>query len=279
MSTEQFGKGAVADKYDIRDYHFAPGGGVNWNYEYDIEKTIGFPLVTKNQNGSFSCGGQAWAYYGEVLEYLATSSYEPRSARYIYSNTFVPMGGSAGRDNSDFVVKNGFAQEAFATSYENGAPPSETFMRWKPTLNADQLDEAKTSKALSYLQVAGDIDHIAEAISRNNGCIILVHGEDNGTWHSLFPKAPTGTGTWNHWLYAGRYKVINGKKHIGVKNSWGDAVGENGWQWLSEDYFDAGGVQYGWTLAWDYRPAKIKVLLAQVAVLLKALISMLQNKK
>ena len=34
-------------------------------------------------------------------------------------------------------------------------------------------------------------------------------------------------------------KMRNGKKAIGVKNSWGPNTGQNGWQWLNEDWFQA----------------------------------------
>lgn len=36
--------------------------------------------------------------------------------------------------------------------------------------------------------------------------------------------------------------MIDGKKYIGFLNSWGDTVGEKGWQFIGEDYFNS---QYG----------------------------------
>ena len=109
MSNHEFGTGAIESKYDIRDYHYDPAdrGGFDWKKGFDIEKVIGTPLVVKNQNGSGSCGGQAFSYYGEVLEAVATKNYEPRSAKWIYSNTRVPSGGSSGRTNCGFIIKSG----------------------------------------------------------------------------------------------------------------------------------------------------------------------------
>lgn len=72
MITEFFGKGAVRDTYDVRDYHYAPKGAYDWETGFDIEEKLGCKLITKDQNGSYSCGGQAWSYYGEVLEALST---------------------------------------------------------------------------------------------------------------------------------------------------------------------------------------------------------------
>jgi hypothetical protein len=65
--------------------------------------------------------------------------------------------------------------------------------------------------------------------------IITVGGQDNGTWRTEFPNPPVEE-IWAHFLYVGKVKLINGKKFIGVHNSWGDACGNHGWQWLGENY-------------------------------------------
>lgn len=262
--------GVVDSSYDLRDYWYEPAdrGVISW--DFDIENVVG-KIPVKDQNGSSSCGGQAWAYYGEVLERIATGTYETRSARWIYSHTAVPGGGSRGKDNSDFVVKNGWVQEVHAPSYENGEPPSEKFMLKVPKLSLKALEDLEISKALSYLKVAPDMNTIASAILENHGCIISVGGEDNGTWHSAYPKPPK-TREWGHWLYACKLKMKDGKKYVGVINSWGN-VGEHGVQWLGEDYFASGFIREGWTLAWDYRPAKIKTLMIETVRLLKRLVN------
>ena len=134
---KKYGKGAIKDKYDIRDYRFAGAGLFDWETGFDIEEKIKTKLVTKDQNGSYSCGGQAWSYYGEVLETLADGDYEPRSARWIYAWTNAPGGGSAGRDNCKRVIESGWALESDVTSYENGKAPSEKFMITKPEVTSD----------------------------------------------------------------------------------------------------------------------------------------------
>lgn len=280
MSNPSSEVGAVRDKYDPRTYQFAPRGAFDWAIRYDVEEEIGHTLVVKDQNGSGSCGGQAWSYYGEVLEALATGTYEPRSARWPYANVRAPGGGSMGKELSAFVVKEGFALEKDAPSYDNGKPPSELFMSRVPVLSDTQLDTALTSKALSYVQVAANFETIANAIKDNHGCCIAVYGQDNGTWRTNFPKPPSSKqGNWAHWLYAGKVKSLNGKKYIGVCNSWGASTGHNGWQWLGEEYFQNGNVWYGWTLAWDYKPALHKTLLIKTVALLQQLLAVLKTKK
>jgi len=263
--------GAVRDKYDVRNYQYAPKGA-GATFDFDIEKVIGSKLVPKDQNGSGSCGGQAFAYYGEVLETIATKSYEPRSARWPYSHVFAPGGGSMGKPLADFLIKNGWALEADATSYENGKPPSEKFMQTKPVLSKEAIANAEVTKAASYLQVKADIDIIAKAIEDNNGCCVALYGEDNGTWRSSYPKPPTKQ-TWAHWLYFGKTKMINGKKYIGCINSWGN-VGKDGWQWISEDYFVNGNVWYGFTLAWDYKAPLHKQAMIQTVKLLQQVVTL-----
>jgi len=273
--------GAIADGYDIRQFHFDPtiagAAPFDWNVGFDIEKKIGTKLVVKDQNGSSSCGGQAWAYLGEVLEAIATGSYEPRSARWIYSHTAAPGGGSNGRTNCAFVINNGWLQEKYATSYENGKPPSETFMLVQPV---NVPEDTEITKGASYLQVAADIDVVAEAIAQNNGCILFVYGQDNGTWRSAFPKPPTKPKSqcWAHWLYAGKIKMVDGKKYIGVCNSWGNATGQDGWQWFGEDYFTSGKIAYGFTVAFDYKAPAHKILLIKTIALLKQMVAVLTKK-
>lgn len=278
-NTIDFGKGALLSPYDIRDYKYnAPRGAFDWKEGYDITKVIGRDLVTKDQNGSGSCGGQAWSYYGEVLEAIATGTYEPRSARWIYAHTRVPSGGSWGRDNCDFVIKNGFAEEADAPSYDDGVPPTESFMAKVPTLSKTGIERAEISRALSYLRVTPDIDIVAQAIADNHGCVLTVEGEDNGTWRSNYPKPPK-VKAWAHYVYAGKVKMIREKKYIGIKNSWGLLVGDRGWQWIGEDYFTTGNVREAWTLAWDYKPALHKELLIKLYDALTELVGLLTKQK
>lgn len=247
------GTGAIIDKKDKRDYQFkdiAMGlSPFDWTLGYDIEQVIKKLLNSKDQNGSGSCGGQAWGYYGEVLD----PENEEKSAKFIYSNTFVLPAGSAGRTNCDFVIKKGWGDERITPSYDNGLPPSEAFMQRHEDISNEAWNHALLDKGLSYANVASNIDDIALAIRENKGCILGVHGTNNGTWLSKFPTPPITINNqcWAHWLYAGKAVMINEKKYIGVKNSWGDEVGEHGWQYLGEEYFKKA-IWSVWTMVYDF---------------------------
>ena len=251
MNPDSFGKGALPSKKDKRDFSYSQIAGAvqpfDWNTGYDVEKNLGIKLVIKDQGQSGSCGGQAWSYYGAILTYVYDKKFVDRSARFIYSQTFYPNGGSTGRDNSDLVVKQGWGRESLVTSYDNGKPPTEAFMRLKTGItDAVQLDAA-LDKALSYASVNSSIDEIACSIRDNNGCVLGVVGQNNGTWLSKFPSPPT-KGEWRHWMYAVAALVIDGKKYIKVVNSWGVDTGEAGYQYLPEEYFTGGWIFEAWTI-------------------------------
>lgn len=237
--------GAVRDRFDSRDFQFIAGAApFDWQKGFNIEEKIGV-MPVKNQGQSYSCGGQAWAYYGQAIEAIATGSFEERSAKFIYAQTFVPGGGSAGRENCNIAIKQGWARESVLPSYENGGVPSEAFITRSQDITAEVRKDANKAAALSYANVPANIDTFAQAIQQNNGIILGIEGSNNGTWLSEFPKP--GDREWAHWLYAGKAKLIDGKKYIGVLNSWGEACGNKGWQWIGEDYFN-GRVWYAWTL-------------------------------
>lgn len=280
MNTQEYGKGALESGYDLRDFWYEPAdkGGFDWEKGYDIEKVLGRKIVTKDQGSSGSCGGQAWGYLGEVLEMIVSGSYEPRSARWIYAHTHVPTGGSNGRVNCGFVRKNGWVKEEHATSYnKKGRPLSEDEYRVIPTLSQEAKEDAEVSKPLPYMGVRANIEIMAQAIADNHGIVIVVNGQDNGTWRTEFPKPPKEK-EWGHFLYAGKAKMIDGKKYIGVKNSWGDKTGKQGWQWIGEDYFASGHVREGWAMSWDYKPALHKKLLIQTVKALQELVALLSKK-
>ncbi len=239
----------------------------DWAKGYDIEEEISkitggavVRICSKDQNGSGSCGGQAISYYGASLEALMTKTYEERSAKFIYSQCFVSGGGSRGYDLCSIAQSKGFARELLCPSYDNGKAPSEEFMERKSDISEEAYMDGLSTVALKVSNVNPDIDLIAQAIRDNGGVLIGLVGQNGRGWTTKFPLPPDHNkrldSDWGHWLYAGKAKLINGKKYIGVKNSWGDSVGELGWQYIGEDYFsckmtggDSGyAVWKGWTL-------------------------------
>ena len=254
-----FGTGAVKDKKDKRDYKYSDAVlamGVEpfkWDEGYDVEVDINKTLDVKDQNGSSSCGGQAWSYYGQVLD----PEHIQKSAKFIYAHTHVGTGGSGGRENSILVKSKGWGDEILTPSYMGellNVPPTESFMIRKEDITLLAYSNALSDTALSYATVNIDIDFIAQAIKENKGCILGLTGKNNGTWQTKFPTKPNKVDNtcWNHWLYAGKAKIINGKKMIGFINSWGSDCGDKGWQWIDEEYLITPYIWSAWTLVYNF---------------------------
>lgn len=272
MDESHFGKGAVPDfifPWDVKweDVAVARGSApFDWVLGVDIEQQLAFllnnpifKLPVKDQDGSGSCGGQAWSQYSGVLEAFFDKTFEERSAKYIYSQTFVPPGGgSTGRDNTNICVNQGVARETLTPSYDNGQPPGEAFMTRPQDITPEAKTDAATARELTGGFVnANEIDSVAQAIRDNHGCVLGVRGSNNGTWLSQFPKPPSADDTslhWGHWIYAGKAKMIDGKKFIGIINSWGLAAGDKGWQWLGEEYFTGDNLFNVWTMIFGQKP-------------------------
>jgi hypothetical protein len=242
--------GALLDRLDTRDYKWNEVASIlppfDWAKGYsvldDIRNAIGNPLFTlktKDQGGSYSCGGQSWAYYGAVLESIFSKSYEERSAKFIYAQTYVPGGGSNGRDNCAIVAKHGWGLESLTPSYQNTQPPGEYFMEQGQDITDTARSYASLSRAVSYAGVDLDIDHLAQSCKNNHGTIIGISGSNNGTWFSNKPKPPQdGEQFWYHWLYVGGAGMFEGEKALHVLNSWGNIAGTFGWQWITESYLN-----------------------------------------
>lgn len=244
-----FYNGAVEDKKDSRDYIFESGLGAGqvmtdqeWEEGYDIEKVLGYKIKPKNQYSSYSCVGQANAQYKAILDALETGVYTEQSAKAIYSQISIGFNqGAYLRDGAKLLVDWGSLFESRVKSYKENGTTDESWMISKDWLTNDLTKEAKELKGSDYKLITGlGIDYFARAIKDGHGCVIGVTGTNNGTWSSTYPKPPLEdtpqNKTWGHAIYAGKFKIVNGKKYIGVLNSWGN-VGEEGWQWLGEEWF------------------------------------------
>ncbi len=284
------GTGGVKSPLDLRDhkYHKTPIGmssiPFDWKLGYNVEQDLAtylnrpnFKLPVKNQNGSGSCGGQAFATYESVQDAFEKGTFTEKSAKDIYSQVYVQGGGSTGRDLCRLLVNQGACKESLIVSYSQGQPPSESFMELREQ-TTQSISNALTAKGQRYATVLKDIDLLAQTVRDNKGLILGVDGANNGTWLSPFPAPPQQV-EWRHWLYCGGAQTINGVKYLKVLNSWGSTVGTAGWQWLGESYlphfFEA------WTL-YDGLPQtnpQVINLLQQLLALYQQLVLKLKGRE
>jgi len=257
LAEQQFGTGLIYKKPQSTDRVFMAGNSepVDWQKGYDVEdelrKKLGssFKLPINNQYQTQSCVGQAWAKYAGVKKVMGdlNPNWVEFSPRDIYSHIFLPNGGSYIIQGGLFC-RNGVLPNEQLPPYWSGKPntaTTEEIMRDRGLEggkeSGDNADPhiydgmRQLVKGGSVEYVNEDMESVAKAIRDNHGCIIGVYGENNGTWTSKFPK--TGIISWGHALYAKGYQYINGKKYIKVINSWGN-IGENGCQWLGEEWFN-----------------------------------------
>lgn len=250
MNINNIKSGAVRDKYDKRDYVYEKTLGAgevmtrkDWEDGYNIEDILGIKLPPSNQFSSSSCVGQAYSKYAAVLNFIETGKWDEQSAKAVYSQ--ITLGYNKGaflRDGASHIVDWGSVFETIVKSYKKDGTTDEEFMIDKSWITPEIIKIAKVLQAKRYYSIKGvGIDIFAKAIKDGNGIVAGVEGTNNGTWNSIFPTPPTlktpQKDLWGHAIYFGKFRIKDGKKQVGFLNSWGN-IGENGWQWLGEEWFD-----------------------------------------
>lgn len=277
----KIGKGCVKDKFDPRDHRAEIAmRAIPLPEEYDLSDRI---KKIEHQGSSSSCVAQAFAYYAEVLDSFETNKGTQLSARDIYSLIHLPEGGAYIREGAKKVVETGVVLEIDATSYLEGKPPTEAFMRSRSDINEEEVQRGYTYLAKSYARVNNkSFDGVKQAIYQNKGCVIGFTG-DNAGWKSTAIVKPPKSDDWAHAVYACGFKKINGTEYIKFVNSWGEGWGEKGYGYVGRDYFESGKVLNPWTLidqSNEYYHVLLKQrnLLVKVVELLKLLIQLSKEK-
>jgi hypothetical protein len=265
--------GALPRRPDVRDYPFSPleiaeaTAPFNWQTGYDVEADLVAKLTVKDQGQSGSCGGQAFAAYGQALRIAYAKDAAERSAKFLYSQVYVPVpgGGSSDRELARIAQGQGFGLEKDVSSYMGGNPPvtpTEAFMeRAQDITGLARIDAAKDKISFAYAFPTINLDSVAQACAASKGIVLGLRGSNNGTWLDVSPKppsyAPAGltNSPWSHYVYGGKPKIYNGKKGIWILNSWGVDVGIGGWQFLDEDYFASGAVWGAIVLIYNPSPS------------------------
>jgi hypothetical protein len=169
---------------------------------FDNEVKYG-KLKREHQGSSLSCVSQAWSKYAEMLNLIETHDKIDLSARFIYSQIFLPGGAAYIRDGAKIVVNQGVGLEKDVPSYMvNGAYPTEEFMERKDGVE-EAREKAKTYQAKKFVWL--DADRVNEDMRQ----IIWQHGG--------FPS-----GYRSHCMYCSAYGMKNGKKFIKFINSYGE---------------------------------------------------------
>jgi hypothetical protein len=256
--------GAHPRRLDPRDYPYTPlevaeaAAPFEWQVGTGPDPALVQLLTIKNQGQSGSCGGQAFSYYGQRLRAVYAGDMRSRSAKYLYSQVYVPGGGSSDRDLANLAIKQGFGLESDTPSMQGSFPPSESFMERPQDITAlARIGAAKDQASFAYAFPTIDLESVAQAASACFGVVLGIHGTNNGTWLSAEPKPPkTSEDVWSHYMYAAQPQIYNGKKGLWCAQSWGTGAGLNGWQFIDEGYFASGAIWGAIVLI--YNPAPIQ---------------------
>jgi hypothetical protein len=219
------------------------GFGVDWSVEYDSRTA---PIGIKNQGINYSCGGESASYLIEIHRKSQGIMEGAISAKSIYAPIAYPGGGTTVSALVTQICFHGANLEATVPSYDaNGQPLSEAMMIEKSWQTDATRADALTRAGYTEYDVGTDIDDVASAIQAYGPVIIEIEGQNGHIpgWLSATPQPPSKTNpnpTFNHFLCGFGFKTINGVRYISVLESMGEAVGENGVQYISEDYFRSG---------------------------------------
>jgi hypothetical protein len=226
-----------------QDFIIATSGEpFDWEKGYDIN----FPLRATNQFNSYACGGFMCAYGMQVKE-----GKDPQSQKFIYAPTHAIGGGTAYEALGNWLVNKGSASESLCPSFLPDGTTNEAFITRKSDITQEAYDDAKTNKIERYAKTPDmSIDEVAKALRDNRGLFLGIYGQDNGTWRTENPLPPKKK-VWAHWVFAVGAGMYKGKKAIKFINSWGNLTGDNGYQWVTEDYFP-NGIFLAWTITANY---------------------------
>ena len=242
-----FNPGAFAPRPDSRAFQYrqllalgaVAAPVVDWDKGFDVEEQFGFEITQKDQDGSLSCVGQTTAGLGQVINFIQDGEKEEKSAKYIYEQIYLPSGGAYLDAGASVAVRTGFALEKDYSSYNNGLPPSEDFMRKAGITNELRAKAEKYESEKYFYIAANNIDEAAFAIQAH-GAIILGATGSNPGWGTGDIRPPkAGETLWGHAFLGKGFKKVSGMKKLKFQNSWG-SWGYQGDGWVGEDYFASG---------------------------------------
>ncbi len=239
MDISKFGKGAVKDSPDARDFRITPEMLGSANIDWTLPFLLPEP-PDENQGISDACVAYAWSYYHWQLKL------KDFSRRDLFARIALTYGAEI-REGGKAIT--GLGQ---ATRDEVPDPniPTPTNMRDKTGVTPDA--EASDKELYYFVLPQQNITGVAWGVQAYKGVVFGVIGSDEGWKDRIDPRPPKlGEVQWGHALYAlGSHIHDDGQKCIIAKSSMGNVNGtlDGGHHHIKENYFLSGDTFNAWTL-------------------------------
>lgn len=235
----------------------------SWKKGYNVEDEVRkkWKVVTHVPHQKFgSCVSEATSNYLEYLEIYENHKFINLGARFLHTwikeRDGVASQGTWIRWGMKAATKVGTCERSLLPE------PEQKPMSWgqfidKSKIPAKAFKNALIYKSKSYARAEhnNNLDLVRQCIFQNHGMVSGAEGDNTGWFNGEtrrmgIPKVPTEK-RWGHALLFIGWKLIDGKKYIIFKNSWGggkNGWGDKGYGYLSEEYFQKGKVFAMWSL-------------------------------
>lgn len=245
LAENQFGHGAKVHSkprilarraWRARNSRYRGGAApFDWNTPFNSKPGI----KVKNQFQSSSCGGQSYSYAAEVIFGAECS------AKSFYSRGVADGGGMDDSVYRNLADNAGICLEKDVPSYRPDGTTDEQWMTDTSWQNFNSMKDAATRSGMVDVNVPIDIDSIAQAVNKYGHVILLIEGQNgnNPNFLSPYPSVPSKSNhnpLWGHYICVLGYQTVNNEKQIDYVNSWGDSIGDAGWQHFKELWIDSG---------------------------------------
>jgi hypothetical protein len=170
-----------------------------------------------------------------------TQSIQEISAKSLYAPIAYPGGGTEPDDLETQISARGANLEASVPDLDPNGNCTEAFMEDKSWMTPALSQGATTRAGWTPMTVNIDIDSMAEAIQNEGGIIIVIQGQNNGTWLSPYPQPPVNDqDIWEHFMCGFGNQTANKGQQLDFLQSWGIEVGDQGIQNFTEAYINSG---------------------------------------
>jgi hypothetical protein len=239
---KEYGTGAVVRSPIYRNVRRAlankklAGAGEPYNWTTQ-RKVVKVPI--KNQQGSYSCGGQAGSYLLGDLHNIDGEL----SAKSIYAPIAYPQGGTTVPALISQLTTCGANTEALIPSKYIGGGCDEALMTDKSFITPTTQNLAKQTGSYTAKHLTIDMESLAQGVRDYGGVILEIRGNNNGSWLSPYPQSNSVGTYWQHFMCIfDAFIDPNGRKVFAAYQSWGESVGDKGVQYFGQDWLDSGNI-------------------------------------